>query len=86
MNRPNLTLAFVSLWCAAPQQLAVAAAEPKPNFVIVFADDQGYGDLGCFGSQRIETPKLDAEVEKTLARCGSSRRAASSIEMDHYAT
>jgi arylsulfatase A-like enzyme len=31
----------------------------KPNFVIIFADDQGYQDVGCFGSPNIKTPKLD---------------------------
>ena len=31
----------------------------KPNFVIIFTDDQGYGDLGCFGSTTIRTPNLD---------------------------
>ncbi len=35
------------------------AAEAKPNFVIIFADDQGYGDLGCFGSEKIKTPNID---------------------------
>ena len=35
------------------------AADSKPNFVIIFADDQGYGDLGCFGSTKIETPNID---------------------------
>ena len=35
------------------------AAEAKPNFVIIFTDDQGYGDLGCFGSTKIKTPNLD---------------------------
>lgn len=30
-----------------------------PNFVIVYADDLGYGDLGCFGAVRIRTPHLD---------------------------
>ena len=35
------------------------AAADKPNFVIVFTDDQGYGDLGCFGSETIRTPHLD---------------------------
>jgi len=34
-------------------------AEEKPNFVIIFTDDQGYGDLGCFGSKTIQTPHLD---------------------------
>jgi len=31
----------------------------QPNFVIIFTDDQGYGDLGCFGSTKIKTPHLD---------------------------
>ena len=31
----------------------------KPNFIVIFTDDQGYNDLGCFGSKTIETPNLD---------------------------
>jgi arylsulfatase A len=38
---------------------ALTAAEAKPNFVLIFSDDQGYGDLGCFGSTTIRTPHLD---------------------------
>jgi arylsulfatase A len=34
-------------------------AANKPNFVIIFPDDLGYGDLGCFGSKTIRTPQLD---------------------------
>jgi arylsulfatase A-like enzyme len=36
-----------------------AVAADRPNIVIVFADDQGYGDLGCFGSKTIKTPHID---------------------------
>ncbi len=35
------------------------AAERRPNFVIIYADDLGYGDLGCFGHPTIRTPHLD---------------------------
>ena len=34
-------------------------AKEKPNFIIIFTDDQGYGDLGCFGSTKIKTPHID---------------------------
>lgn len=32
----------------------------KPNFVVIYADDLGYGDLGCYGSDVMKTPHLDA--------------------------
>ena len=35
-----------------------------PNFIIILADDQGYGDLGCFGSERIKTPHIDKLAEE----------------------
>ncbi|MBI2425599.1 MAG: sulfatase [Candidatus Hydrogenedentes bacterium] len=31
----------------------------KPNFIVIFTDDQGYNDLGCFGSPHIKTPNID---------------------------
>lgn len=31
----------------------------KPNFILIFVDDQGYGDLSCFGSKTIRTPNID---------------------------
>lgn len=39
----------------APEQTAVA----KPNFVLIFIDDMGYGDIGPFGSTLNRTPNLD---------------------------
>ncbi|MCF7954678.1 MAG: sulfatase [Phycisphaerae bacterium] len=39
--------------------IASADTDRKPNFIIIFADDQGYQDLGCFGSPLIKTPNID---------------------------
>lgn len=38
---------------------AAQAAGEKPNFIIIFTDDQGYNDLSCFGAPQIKTPHID---------------------------
>ena len=37
----------------------VGAADRRPNVLILFADDLGYGDLGCYGSPVLQTPHID---------------------------
>lgn len=38
----------------------------KPNIIFIFADDLGYGDVGCYGQQKIETPNIDALAKHGL--------------------
>ncbi|MFA6593418.1 MAG: sulfatase-like hydrolase/transferase, partial [Bacteroidales bacterium] len=33
---------------------------PRPNIVYIMMDDAGYGDFGCYGQTKIETPNIDA--------------------------
>lgn len=45
---------------AANTATAVQAAVTKPNFVIFYSDDQGWGETGCYGNKEIPTPHIDA--------------------------
>lgn len=59
---PGMTLLVGLLsfeWCAAGEFSSAAAQSERPNFLIVFTDDQGYGDLTCFGSKTMHTPRID---------------------------
>ncbi|UCF42250.1 MAG: sulfatase-like hydrolase/transferase [Planctomycetota bacterium] len=41
------------------RMLSVRPVEYRPNFVVIFCDDVGYADVGCFGAKGWETPNLD---------------------------
>lgn len=49
---------LVGLGLAAAILPGRTAAEP-PNFLVIFADDLGYADLGCYGARGLETPEID---------------------------
>ena len=56
----------------------------KPNVVIIYADDLGYGDVGCYGATRVKTPNIDrlasqgvrfTNAHSSSATCTPSRYA-----------
>jgi len=40
--------------------------KPRPNFIIIYSDDLGFGDLNCYGASGIPTPNLDRLAEEGL--------------------
>jgi hypothetical protein len=49
----------VSAALTAIPLVAEAQEENPPNIVLIFADDLGYGDLGCYGATKVTTPNID---------------------------
>ena len=74
----GILLAFLS-GCTSKKD----ASSAKPNIIIIFTDDQGYNDVGCFGSPDIKTPNLDRMAAEGMRLtsfyaqtvCGPSRAA-----------
>jgi arylsulfatase A len=55
----RVLLSWLAIAAVCLSNVATQGAEKLPNFVVVFTDDQGYQDVGAFGSPDIETPNLD---------------------------
>lgn len=81
MHRPWITL--ISVFCAtAAINSQASLAQERPNIVIILADDMGFSDIGCYGSE-IATPNLDRLAKEGLrftqfynaARCCPTRAA-----------
>ncbi len=62
---------------------STAVAAERPNILIIFTDDQGYADLGCYGNEKNKTPRLDQLAREgtrftsfySQTVCGPSRSA-----------
>ncbi len=82
----------VPLGAAVFQSAGAGAAEADrpPNFVIIFCDDLGYGDLGCFGSTKHRTPSVDRMAQEGMrltsfySTCGVCTPSRSSLMTGCY--
>lgn len=55
----NHLFSFLCALCLLGGSFGAAAAAHKPNFIVILADDLGYGDLGCYGAEDVATPQID---------------------------
>ena len=67
---------LLAMFFAAAGFLHAQDAKPKPNIVLLYADDLGYGDVGCYGAKRVATPNIDRLASEGLrftdAHCASA--------------
>lgn len=62
----GLTAASMAMpGCAVASQQRSGVRRP-PNFIIIYCDDLGYGDVGCFGSTKHRTPNLDKMAQEGM--------------------
>jgi len=59
-------LTLVTIARAQSSNTAGTQSPGRPNIVFILADDLGYGDLGCYGQQKIQTPHIDALARRGL--------------------
>ena len=56
----RLFLALVTTFAATSTLSLAQGEETPPNFILIYCDDLGYGDVGCFGSEKHRTPRIDS--------------------------
>ena len=64
--RPTILFLVTFVAQQATSQLAASDSDPRPNVILIMADDMGYECLGCYGSASYETPHLDRLAREGL--------------------
>jgi arylsulfatase A-like enzyme len=71
---------LVRAGCTAPVLQACSAApsagQSRPNIVLIYADDVGYGDISCYGATEVRTPNLDRIASQGLRFLNAHATAA----------
>ncbi|MEM0968027.1 MAG: sulfatase-like hydrolase/transferase, partial [Verrucomicrobiota bacterium] len=61
----NVLIRILCLWFLG-MPLFAADAQGKPNIIFIFVDDMGWGDVGCYGNDFIDTPRIDQLADEGI--------------------
>ena len=92
VNDPDMKFQSFGAIAILTLTASLSVAADPPNVVVIFADDLGYGDLGCYGATKVKTPNLDrlaaegrrfVDAHSASAVCTPSRYALLTGEYPH---
>jgi arylsulfatase A-like enzyme len=66
MKKINFLPGAIGFLSAAASQLVCCQPADKPNIIIIYADDLGYGDVSCYGATSLNTPNIDRLAKQGL--------------------
>ena len=82
MNKPLLVSSTLLLGLSVSGQVAAqkkkATPHARPNVLVIYADDLGYGDLSCYGAQQVQTPHIDRLAAEGIRFTNAYATAATS--------
>ena len=78
MKKTAAVAILMTLWAAD------AAAQNRPNVILIYADDLGYGDVSSYGAKRVQTPSID-RIAREGIRFTDAHSAAATCTPSRYA-
>ena len=79
----NKSMLLTGLGCMAASGAYGQATAERPNVILLVADDLGYGDLSCYGAERVSTPRVDS-IAKAGVRFTDAHACASTSTPSRY--
>ena len=79
----NKSMLLTGLGCLAAAGACGQSTTERPNVILLVADDLGYGDLSCYGAERVSTPRVDS-IAKAGVRFTDAHAVASTSTPSRY--
>ena len=77
-------LGLTAVAATVPVKLRAADTKQRPNIVLIYADDLGYGDVSCYGATKVKTPNIDKLASEGL-RFTNAHSPAATCTPSRYA-